>query len=56
MAEYIVTQTRVLVVEANSAAEARSKAESVFYVRPGFDRNLRREIRETSFLVEKRRR
>lgn len=55
MAEYLVTQTRELIIEADSAAEAREKAETVFYVRPGFDRTLFKSIRVTGIRTEKRR-
>lgn len=53
--EYLVTQTKELIVSAGSAAEARKKAEDVFYVRPGFDKTLHRSIRVTGIKVEKRR-
>jgi hypothetical protein len=55
MAEYLATQTRQIVVEADSATEARKIAESVFYHRPGFSIQLLKTIRETGLVVERRR-
>jgi hypothetical protein len=55
MSEYIAVQTRQVIITADSAAEARKIAESIFYVRPGFNRELRKQMRETGLTIEKRR-
>lgn len=55
MAEYLATQTRELIVEAENATEARKIAEDVYHVRPGFDKKLYKSIRVNNLRVEKRR-
>lgn len=53
MAQYLITRTQEVLVEADSASEARAKGEAVYYVRPGFDKELLRAVRTTSINVEK---
>jgi hypothetical protein len=53
MAKYLVTRVQELLVDADSAAEARKIAEDVYFRRPGFIATLVRQIRTTKLTTEK---
>lgn len=53
MARYIVSQTREISIEAPNAAKAREQAEAIFFHRPGYSRELLRQVNYNPTKVEK---